>query len=184
MPDILGLVAAVFLARAGLKVTVLEEGRPSAAPVRQSVRSAKSAQELATLRRGSDICFGLMPPELLAKLGVDIPLAGATRTTSCRRWTRATSSSARTARRWAQFLTFFSERDWKANEALTAELGLFAKTWPPRGSRSRVTVEGTAERYVRPALREAFVDLCRKLDLAIISLGSTSRAISSAPCTR
>ena len=171
MPDVVvlgaghnGLVAAVLLARAGLDVTVVEE-KATVGGACKTERPFPKAPNLAT-STGAYL-LGLMPPELIAKLGVDLP--------TLRRdphyflpddGRRATCSSARTAPRCGgSFSRFFSERDWKRQRGAPAR-----DRRPPRrrrarrGSRSRSSIEETAERYVRPALREVFVDLCRKLD--------------------
>ncbi|HEX3772259.1 MAG TPA: FAD-dependent oxidoreductase, partial [Polyangiaceae bacterium] len=66
-----GLVAAVFLARAGLKVTVLEE-RPTVGGACKTERPFPSAPHLQT-STGAYL-LGLMPPELIAKLGVELPI--------------------------------------------------------------------------------------------------------------
>jgi phytoene dehydrogenase-like protein len=61
-----------------------------------------------------------------------------------------------------QFIRFFSEQDWKANEALAAEIGQIRDDVAPCWLEEPLTLEATAERYVRPALRQVFVDLCTK----------------------
>src|SRR5258706_9960505 len=66
-----GLVAALFLARAGLRVTVLEDKDVIGGPCRTE-RPFARAPKLGT-STGAYL-FGLMPPELLTKLGVDLPL--------------------------------------------------------------------------------------------------------------
>src|SRR5580692_11592510 len=66
-----GLVAAVFLARAGLKVTVLEE-RLTVGGACKTERPFPRAPHLQT-STGAYL-LGLMPPELIAKLGVEIPV--------------------------------------------------------------------------------------------------------------
>jgi phytoene dehydrogenase-like protein len=61
-----------------------------------------------------------------------------------------------------QFIDFFSEQDWRANEAMNDEIGKIrddvGRTW----MEEPLSIEDTAEKYVRPELRKAFVDLCRK----------------------
>ena len=61
-----------------------------------------------------------------------------------------------------QFIDFFSVEDWRANQAMTDELAQLrddvGRTW----MEEPLSIEQTAERFVRPALREIFVDLCRK----------------------
>ncbi|HUJ25128.1 MAG TPA: FAD-dependent oxidoreductase, partial [Myxococcales bacterium] len=66
-----GLVAALMLARSGLKVTVVEQKDAVGGAVRTE-RPFKKAPGLAT-STGAYL-LGLMPPELVQKLGVDIPV--------------------------------------------------------------------------------------------------------------
>src|SRR5687768_11696685 len=66
-----GLVAATFLARAGLDVLVLED-KPVIGGAVRTERPFAKAPELGT-STGAYL-LGLMPPELIAKLGVDIPV--------------------------------------------------------------------------------------------------------------
>jgi hypothetical protein len=155
-----GLVAAVFLARAGLRVTVVEE-KAMIGGACKTEKPFPKAPNLAT-STGAYL-LGVMPPELVAKLGVDIPLARRDPhyflPTQDTRYLLFGSDRGAMQR---QFLEFFSERDWKANEALTAEIAALREDVAPAWMQEPLTIEGTAERFVRPALRQAFVDLCRK----------------------
>jgi phytoene dehydrogenase-like protein len=154
-----GLVAAVLLARAGLEVLVLEDQPVIGGAVRTERPFAK-APELAT-STGAYL-LGLMPPELLATLGIDLPLRRRDPhyflPTTENRYLLFGSDEASTRQ---QFLSFFSERDWSAHQALQAELAQLrddvAATW----LEEPLSIEETAERRVRPALRQVFVDLCR-----------------------
>ncbi|HEY4015651.1 MAG TPA: NAD(P)/FAD-dependent oxidoreductase [Polyangiaceae bacterium] len=155
-----GLVAAALLARAGLGVLVLEE-KPTIGGACKTERPFARVPDLAT-STGAYL-LGLMPPELIAKLGVDIP--------TIRRdphyflpTTRGAYllfGSDREAMR-RQFQDFFSERDWKANEALAREIADLRHDIAPTWLDEPLSIEDTAERFVRPALRTVFVDLCRK----------------------
>lgn len=155
-----GLVAAVFLARAGLRVTVVEE-KAMIGGACKTERPFPKAPNLAT-STGAYL-LGVMPPELVAKLGVDIPLVRRDPhyflPTEDTRYLLFGSDRAAMKR---QFLEFFSERDWKANEALTAEIAQLREDVAPAWMLEPLTIEGTADRFVRPALRQAFIDLCRK----------------------
>src|ERR1700722_475375 len=155
-----GLVAAVFLARAGLAVTVIEE-KPTIGGACKTERPFALAPNLAT-STGAYL-LGLMPPELVAKLGVEIPTVRRDPhyflpTTDGR---SLLFGSDREAMRQG-FARFFSERDWKANEALEDEIAQIRSDAASTGLEEPLTIEETAERYVRPALRAVFVDLCRK----------------------
>src|ERR1700694_5533849 len=61
-----------------------------------------------------------------------------------------------------QFLSFFSEQDWRANQALQTEIGQIRDDVAPTWLLEPLSIEDTAARYLRPALRQVFIDLCRK----------------------
>jgi phytoene dehydrogenase-like protein len=154
-----GLVAAVLLARQGLSVTVFEEKDAVGGAVKTEFPFAKAPQ-LGT-STGAYL-LGVMQPELIRKLGIDFPVY--------RRdphyFLPTTGKgyllfgSDREAMR-QQFVSFFSEADWRANEALTDEIGMIREDIAPTWMEEPLSIEATADRYVRPALREAFVNLCR-----------------------
>jgi hypothetical protein len=54
----------------------------------------------------------------------------------------------------SQFLRFFSERDWRANEALQAEIAQLRDDIAPAWLQEPLSLEATAERYVRAPLRQ------------------------------
>jgi phytoene dehydrogenase-like protein len=156
-----GLVAALLLARKGLKVLVLEE-RDVLGGAARTERPFSNAPDLPA-STGAGL-FGLMPPELLAEIGLDFPLVRRDPHTFLPTPEGETShvvfgsDAERTKREIARG---FSDADARAYEAMQTELGQLcddvARTWlePP------VSIEETAERCVRPALRNAFVTLCR-----------------------
>ena len=155
-----GLVAALLLARAKLDVLVLEEKEVAGGAARTE-RPFRRAPGLSA-STGAYL-LGLMPPELMAKLGVDIPVLRRDPhyflPTTGKRYLLFGSDTAAMKQ---QFESFFSGQDWRANEALQAEIGALRddvhRTW----LEEPLTIEETAEKYVRPRLRQAFVDLCRK----------------------
>jgi len=155
-----GLVAALLLARRGLDVLVLEEQNVIGGAAR-SERPFRNAPNL-TASTGAYL-LGLMPPELLQITGVDLPLKRRDPYYFLPRRDGGylLFGSDKTATR-DQFLTFFSERDWKANEAMNAEIAAIRDDIAPTWLQDPLSIEETAERFVRPALRPAFVDLCRK----------------------
>ena len=155
-----GLVAALLLARKGLAVTVVED-KAMIGGATKTERPFTKVPGLAT-STGSYL-LGLMPPELIATLGVDIPILKRDPhyflPTTDRRYLLLGSDKDDVKR---QFLEFFSEADWRANDALQAEIALLREDVAPSWLEEPVSIEATAERYIRPALRQVFIDLCRK----------------------
>jgi phytoene dehydrogenase-like protein len=155
-----GLAAALFLARAGLSVTVLED-KPVIGGACRTERPFKKAPNLGT-STGAYL-LGLMPPELMAKLGVDIPLRKRDPhyflPTTDGRYLMFGSDQESMKQ---QFISFFSEADWRANQEMQAEIAQLRADVAPTWLEEPLSIEDTAERYVRAPLRKVFVDLCRK----------------------
>lgn len=155
-----GLVAALLLARRGLDVVVLEEKEVVGGACRTE-RPFRRAPNLGT-STGAYL-LGLMPPELLRILDVDIPL--------CRRdphyFLPTTGKryllfgSDRDAMK-QQFLEFFSETDWRADQALQLEISQMRDDIAPTWLQEPLSIEETAAAFVRTPLRQAFIDLCRR----------------------
>lgn len=152
-----GLVTATLLARRGLKVTVLEEKNVIGGATKTEAPFSKAPH----LRHSTgSYLLGLMPPELMAKLGARIEVL--------RRDPHyflptlegkyLLFGSNKQAMR-EQFLSFFSERDWQANEALTSEIGKIRDDLAPSWLEEPISLENTAEKYIRPELRQVFMDL-------------------------
>jgi phytoene dehydrogenase-like protein len=154
-----GLVSAILLARAGLSVAVLEESDVIGGATRTEYPFGKVP---GLGQSTGSYLLGLMPPELLRTLDLTIPVM--------RRdphYFLPTPSGAyllfgsdRAATR-AQLERFFSPADVAADDALQAELAALREDLAPAWLAEPGTVEETAERYVRPALRPAFIDLVR-----------------------
>ncbi|MHB8418060.1 MAG: phytoene desaturase family protein [Myxococcales bacterium] len=155
-----GLAAATFLARGSLRVRVVEEQSVAGGACRTE-RPFKKAPKLAT-STGAYL-LGLMPPELHAKLGLELPLIRRDPhyflPTTDGRYLLFGSNQEEMRR---QFVSFFSEADWKANRALQQEIGEIRDDVAPTWLAEPLSIEDTAERHVRPRLRQVFVDLCRK----------------------
>jgi phytoene dehydrogenase-like protein len=154
-----GLVAALLLGRAGKKVLVIEEKKVIGGATRTEHPFPK-APELGT-STGAYL-LGLMPPELLTKLGIELPLMRRDPhyflPTTDKRYLLFGSDTASTRQ---QFESFFSAQDARANEALQTEIGQIREDIAPTWLAEPLSIEETAERHVRPALRQAFIDLCR-----------------------
>src|SRR2546430_9471420 len=155
-----GLVAALMLARRGLDVIVLEEKEVAGGAARTE-RPFKRIPGLAT-STGAYL-LGLMPPELLRKLDLQLPLVRRDPhyflPTTGKKYLLFGSDDAAMKE---QFLAFFSEQDWRANEELQRESARLREDVAPTWLEEPLSIEETAERYVRPALRRVLVDLCPK----------------------
>src|SRR5436309_3023788 len=116
-----GLVAAVFLARQGLNVIVLEEKTSVGGAAKTEYPFAK-APRLGT-STGAYL-LGVMQPELIAKLGAKFTLIRRDPhyflPTLDRRYLLFGSDAAEMRR---QFVEFFSEEDWAANQSMNQEIG-------------------------------------------------------------
>ncbi|TMB05273.1 MAG: NAD(P)/FAD-dependent oxidoreductase [Deltaproteobacteria bacterium] len=155
-----GLVAALLLARAGLSVRVLEQHGVVGGAARTE-RPFPKAPRLGT-STGAYL-LGLMPPELLRKLRIELPLLRRDPhyflPTTGRRYLLLGSDAAAVRE---QMLAFFSEQDLRAHEALQAEIAQLREDVAPTWLQEPLTIEETAERFVRAERRRIFVDLCRK----------------------
>jgi len=154
-----GLVAALLFAKKGLKVLIVEEKETIGGAVRTE-RPFPKVPDLAA-STGATL-LGLMPPELLAKLEIELPLIRHDPHTFLpTTGNRSLALSSDAAQTREQITRFSGEGDAKAYDAMRAELAAFrddvARSW----LEEPLSVEATTERYVRPALRAAFVELCR-----------------------
>lgn len=154
-----GLVAGLVLARAGLK-TLIVEGRSVVGGAVRTEHVFPKAPGLAT-STGAYL-LGLMQPELLERLQIDLPLLRRDPhyflPTTDGRYLLFGSDQTELER---QFVDFFSERDLIANRALNAELEALREDIAPTWLEEPLSIEDTAERYVRAELRTTFVELCR-----------------------
>jgi phytoene dehydrogenase-like protein len=153
------LVAATLIARSGLS-TVLLEGREV---LGGAVRTEYPFERAPSLGASTGAyLLGLMPPEILAALDLELPLLRRDPhyflPTMGDRYLLLGSDEDAVRR---QFVDFFSERDYEAHRALQDELARLREDLAPTWLCEPYSIEETAERYVRPTLRRTFVELCR-----------------------
>jgi phytoene dehydrogenase-like protein len=166
MPDVIvvgaghnGLVTAALLAKRGLSVTVLEDKDVIGGACRTEY-PFRTAPRLG-VSTGAYL-LGLMPPELLRELELELPLKRRDPhyflPTTDKRYLLFGSDEREMKR---QFVEFFSQEDWEANQAMNAELAAMRDDLAPAWLQPPLPLEETAIRFIRPALRDAFVRLCR-----------------------
>lgn len=152
-----GLVAAVLLARAGLDVVVIERDTVVGGAARTEHPFAAAPGLGAST---GAYLLGPMQPELLDLLGLDLPLHRRDPhyflPTHDHRHLLLGSDRARTRE---QLERFFSPADIEAMERLDAELAGLREDIAPSWLAPPLTVAETAHRYVRPELRDIYVDL-------------------------
>ena len=157
-----GLVSAILLARAGLDVVVLE----AADVLGGATRTERPFPKVPGLGQSTgSYCSGLMPPELLQTLDVDIPVLRRDPhyflpTPGGVGSPYLLFGSDRDATR-VQMEKFFSPRDVAADEAMAAEIAALRTDLAPAWLRSRRRVEEIADRHIRPPLQSTFIDLVR-----------------------
>src|SRR5690348_4713264 len=157
-----GLVSAVMLARAGLDVVVLE----AASVLGGATRTERPFAQAPGLSQSTgSYLLGLMPPELLRTLDVQIPVL--------RRdphYFLPTPGPAGSpyllfgrnhADTQAQLQRFFSPRDIAADEQLAVEIAALRADLAPAWLEEPTSVEEIADRHIRPQLQSTFIDLVR-----------------------
>ena len=152
-----GLIAATVLARKGLEVTLLEEKLEVGGAVKTEYLF-KNAPRLGS--SSGSYLLGLMPPEIIQMMGVNLPtirrdphyflpcLDG-----------RYLLFGSDKVKMKEQFIQFFSEADWNANEAMAKEITDLRDDLAPSWLVEPLPMESTAERYIRPHLRRIFMNL-------------------------
>jgi phytoene dehydrogenase-like protein len=143
-----------------MKVIVLEEKAMVGGAAKTEFPFAK-APKLGT-STGAYL-LGVMQPELIAKLGAKFKLIRRDPhyflPTFDGRYLLFGSDRASMRR---QFVEFFSEEDWAANEAMNEEIGRIRDDLAPAWLMEPISVEATAERFIRPGLRKVFLDLVKR----------------------
>jgi phytoene dehydrogenase-like protein len=154
-----GLVAATLLARAGLSVVVLERD----SVLGGAARTEQPFPKVPGLRQSTgSYLLGLMPPELEQLLDLRLPLVRRDPhyflPTTGDRYLLMGSDRAATRQ---QFEQFFTAADRDADDRLQAELDLLREDLAPAWLAAPMSLEQTADRYIRPVLQQTFVDLVR-----------------------
>ncbi|HEX3706332.1 MAG TPA: NAD(P)/FAD-dependent oxidoreductase [Mycobacteriales bacterium] len=154
-----GLVAATLLAQAGLDVVVVERDTV----IGGAARTEQPFSRVPGLRQSTgSYLLGLMPPEIEQLLDLRLPLVRRNPhyflpTTSDRYLVMGSDRAA--SRR--QLSEFFSAADADADDRLAAELAMLRDDLAPAWLVEPMSVEETAERFIRRPLRKAFIDLVR-----------------------
>ncbi|GMH38638.1 hypothetical protein BSKO_06522 [Bryopsis sp. KO-2023] len=154
-----GLIAATLLATQNLQVTLLEERSMVGGACKTEYPFPKAPGLAAST---GAYLLGVMPPELMQLLDIKIPVFRRDPhlflPTTGDRHLLLGSNEIDTER---QMLKFFSKQDWSAMQALEEELNIFRQDIGPTWMMQPLSIEQTAEKYVRSPYKQAFVNLCR-----------------------
>ncbi len=153
------LVTATLLARRGLSVGVFESRSQIGGAAKTEYPFAKAPSVGAST---GAYLLGPMPPEVLKEMDVSLPLLRRDPhyflPTVDGRYLLFGSDEDATR---AQFEKFFTAQDWQANQGLQEEIAQLREDVAPSWLQPPRSIEETAEAFVRPALRETFINLCR-----------------------
>src|SRR3954469_2992037 len=154
-----GLVAATLLARQGLSVVVLERDTVLGG----AARTEQPFPRVPGLRQSTgSYLLGLMPPELEQLLDLRLPLVRRDPhyflPTTGDRYLLMGSDRAATRQ---QFEKFFTAADRDADDRLQAELDMLREDLSPAWLAAPMSVEQTADSFIRPELQQTFIDLVR-----------------------
>jgi len=156
-----GLVSSILLAKEGLRVLVLEEKTVVGGCVKTEYPFEKAPNLAAST---GAYLLGLMPPELMQKLGIKIPYIRRDPyyflpTTQEGKYIIFGTNREEMKR---QFIEYFSAQDWEAQLKLEAELDALREDIGQTWLQEPLSIEETAEKFVRSSHRQIFIDLCRK----------------------
>lgn len=155
-----GLVAATILAREGFRVRVFE-AQPAYGGAARTEHPFAKAPGLGV--SSGAYLVGLIPPELIRILGADLSLIRRDPhyflPTLDARYLLFGSDPREVRRQCEQF---FSPADADAVDALGAEIAAIRDDIGPSWLVEPSSPEATAERFVRPKLRQVFLDLVRE----------------------
>lgn len=154
-----GLVAGIRLQQKGMKTIILEQKNV----VGGAVRTEEPFAKVPGLKTSTGAyLLGLMPPELTDALGVDIPTIRRDPhyflPTTDGRYLLFGSDEEGTKQ---QFHQFFSAQDWQAHCRLQQEIAMLRDDIAPTWMQSPLSIEQTADQFVRHELKEHFIQLCR-----------------------
>lgn len=155
-----GLVAALLLAKQGLKVEVFEEK----SVVGGACRTEYPFPKVPGLGHSTGAyLLGVMPPELVQVLGLKLPLKRRDPhyflpTTGDRYLLFGSDRQSMEQ----QFLKFFSKADLDAQQRLEHEMEVFRDCVGPTWLKEPLSLEETAEAVLPTQLQQTFVDLCRQ----------------------
>jgi phytoene dehydrogenase-like protein len=155
-----GLICALLLARSGLSVQVIEE-KPVVGGMHRAEYPFSKAPRLGTYTGAHRI--GFVPSDLAAQIGVTLPIVPRDPsifipTAGPGRYLLAGAGSEGLRAAAGGVMT---ERDAQALTAMHGELDALVADLAPAWTAAPMALEEISERYVRPALREVFVKLCR-----------------------
>ncbi len=155
-----GLVCAVMLARSGLSVVVVDD-KPVLGGRFRTEFPFEKAPRLPAFTGAHRL--GFVPAELLSHLAIALPLAPRDPSVFVPSLTAGRYLLAGAGNEGLLQATggVVGERDVRALGAMFAELDALVSDLSPAWTAGPLAVEEIGARFVRPALRDAFVALCR-----------------------
>ena len=152
-----GLVAATLLARHGLDVVVVERD----VVIGGAARTERPFAKVPDLQQSTgSYLLGLMPPELEQLLDLRLPLVRRDPhyflPTTTDRYLLMGSDREATRK---QFSEFFTDADIAADDRLQDERDQLREDLAPAWLQPPTSVQETAEQFIRPALRDTFVNM-------------------------
>ena len=152
-----GLIAAAVLAKRGVRVTIVEERGMIGGATKTEFPFPKAPRLGASI---ASYLLGVMPPEIMERTGTKLELIRRNPhyflpMLDGRSLLIGTDHESMKE----QFLAMFSMQDWRANAALAEEIAMIRDDLAPSWLAEPISVQATAERYIRPSLQEVFVKL-------------------------
>ena len=152
-----GLIAAAVLAKRGVRVTIVEERAMIGGATKTEFPFPKAPRLGAST---ASYLLGVMPPEIMERTGTTLELIRRNPhyflpMLDGRSLLIGTDHESMKE----QFLAMFSMQDWRANAALAEELAMIRDDLAPSWLAEPLSVQATAERYIRRSLQEVFVKL-------------------------